>query len=79
MAKDPRLKNAGIEVKIGDKSGQLTAVRFETVGKNKTVVAKCDCGVEKVFWKKSAFSDKAHAAALSPKMALQENKEEAGT
>lgn len=43
------------EYKIGDKSGSLTVTGFNTVGKNKTLIATCGCGKEKVFWKYSAF------------------------
>lgn len=42
-------------VSLGERFGRLTATRFELVGKNKTLVATCDCGGEKVFWKKSAI------------------------
>lgn len=43
------------DISIGDVFGSLIVDRFETVGKNKTLVAKCVCGKEKVFWKKSAI------------------------
>lgn len=46
MAKDP--------IQIGDVFGCLTVDRFELKGKNKTLVAKCLCGNEKVFWKTGA-------------------------
>ena len=44
-------------VSLGERFGCLTATRFELVGKNKTLVATCDCGKEKVFWKKSAIKN----------------------
>lgn len=42
-------------IQVGDVFGSLTVDRFELKGKNKTLVAKCSCGNEKVFWKTSAI------------------------
>lgn len=40
---------------VGDKFGSLTIESFNLVGKNLTLIARCDCGEIKVFWKKSAI------------------------
>ena len=42
------------EVSVGDRFGCLTIVRTELRGKNSVVITQCDCGRERVFWKKSA-------------------------
>jgi hypothetical protein len=41
---------------VGDKYGSLTINRFELRGKNHVIISVCDCGKEKVFWKKSAIT-----------------------
>lgn len=43
------------QIKVGDQFGALVVDRFELKEKNLTLVAKCACGKEKVFWKKSAI------------------------
>jgi hypothetical protein len=42
------------EIVVGKKFGALTIQRFELRGKNNVVITACDCGKERVFWKKSA-------------------------
>jgi 5-methylcytosine-specific restriction endonuclease McrA len=39
----------------GEKIGTFIFLRNELKGKNKTWICQCICGVEKVFWKKSAI------------------------
>lgn len=57
MAKDP--------ISIGDQFGSLTVDRFELRKKNHVLVAKCICGKEKVFWKKSAIKAQKSCGCLS--------------
>jgi hypothetical protein len=42
---------------IGKRNGHLEIDRIEWKGHNKVVIAKCDCGQEKAFWKISAFGN----------------------
>lgn len=51
----PRNGNA-LSVNIGDVVGNFIVLRSEFVGKNKTWVCRCKCGLEKRFWKISAIS-----------------------
>lgn len=56
MAKEgDKTKLKDFVVSVGEQFGSLTVDRFEYVGKNRTMIAKCGCGNEKTFWKKSAI------------------------
>lgn len=44
-------------IKIGDRFGRLTVEGFELRGKNSVLISRCDCGNEKVFWRKSAIKN----------------------
>ena len=45
-----------LKYSVGDRYGSLIIESFEHHGKNLVIVARCDCGGTKVFWKKSAIT-----------------------
>lgn len=53
------------KIAVGDVFGSLTVDRFELRGKNHVLIARCICGQEKVFWKKSAIRNIKSCGCLS--------------